>query len=50
MDGTYFIKVGKCAKYYDNGQLEWELNYDANGAVIKEENSQYYKDGTEKIF
>ena len=45
-DGFEWIRIGKQAKYYDNGQLAWILNYDNNGVVIKEKNRSYRKDGT----
>ena len=45
-DGYYWIRVGKQAKYFNNGQLAWVLNYDNNGNVIKENNPSYRKDGT----
>jgi len=42
-----WIRTGRCAKYYDNGQLHWELNYDELGNVIKQAKSvRYRKDGT----
>ena len=44
--GEEWIRVGRCAKYFDNGQLAWVLNYDNFGNCIKEKNASYRKDGT----
>lgn len=49
-DGYYWIRVGKCAKYYDNGQLAWEMNYDEFGNGIVEKVNQYRKDGTVIVY
>lgn len=45
-DGSQaLIRVGKSAKYWDNGQLHWELNHDENGNLIKEKTIWYNRDG-----
>ena len=44
--GNHYIRINKQAKYYDNGQLAWVLNYDEMGNVLKENNISYRKDGT----
>ena len=44
--GYSFIRTGRVAKYFDNGQLAWELNYDKKGELIKDDSRQYRKDGT----
>ncbi len=49
-DHKEWIRVGKQAKYYDNGQLAWELNYDDKGNVIKDDERSYRKDGSVIIF
>jgi len=45
-NGYDFIRIGRHVKYFDNGQLAWELNYNEKGEVIKENKPQYQKDGT----
>jgi hypothetical protein len=45
-DGKAWIRVGRCAKFWDNGQLHWEQNYDQKGNLIKEDKPSYRKDGT----
>lgn len=44
--GEQSVRIGRNAKYYDNGQLAWELNYDNNGNIIKDNKPSYRKDGT----
>ena len=34
-DGTYWIRTGLNAKYYDNGVMAWGLHYDEFGNVDK---------------
>lgn len=48
--GKEWMRVGRQAKYYDNGQLAWELNYDEKGNVIKDDSRSYRKDGTVIIY
>ena len=45
-DGEWWIRIGENAKYYDNGQLAWVLDYNMKGEVIKTEKNSYRKDGT----
>lgn len=33
-EGYYWVRLGRCAKYYDNGQLAWEINYFLTDKVI----------------
>lgn len=49
-EGFEFIRIGRCAKYFDNGQLAWELNYDNMGNVVKGNKPNYRKDGTPIIY
>ena len=50
-DGVQWIRTGRHAKYFDNGQLAWELNYDENGNQLKDKPfKSYRKDGTLIIF
>lgn len=51
-DGSlYWYRIGKQAKYYDNGQLAWELNYDEkDGSIIKDNKPSYRKDGTVIVY
>jgi len=48
-DGYCWIRIGKQAKYHDNGILAWELQRDENGKVIDGKNG-YRKDGTPIIY
>ena len=41
-----FIKVGNCSRFFDNGQLNWQMNYDNRGNLITEKLPFYRKDGT----
>lgn len=45
-NGPALIRVGRVAKYYNNSQIAWLLNYDENGQIIKENNPAYRKDGS----
>lgn len=49
-NGVQWIRTGRHAKYFDNGQLAWELFYDDQGNVIKDKphtpSKSYRKDGT----
>lgn len=45
-DGTQWIRTGVNAKYFDNGQLAWRLQYDNVGDLIQTDDKQYRKDGT----
>jgi len=49
-DGSEFIRIGLHAKYFDNGQLAWKLEYNDLGNLIKNNNPQYRKDGSTIIF
>lgn len=44
-DGYLFIRIGLCAKYFNNGQLAWALNYDDMGNVIKDNQKGFRKNG-----
>lgn len=43
--GYLFIRTGLCAKYYNNGQLAWSMNYDDMGNVIKDNQKSFRKNG-----
>lgn len=45
-DGSHFVRIGRNARYHDNGQLNWELNYDDHGNLIKGRKLSYRKDGS----
>lgn len=45
-DGYEWVRVGRNAKYYDNGQVHWVLNYDEAGELIEEKRVSYRPDGT----
>lgn len=45
-DGQSFFRIGTNAKYFDNGQLAWALNYDSKGNLIKDGKPCYRKDGS----
>ena len=49
-DGYCWMRVGKQAKYFDNGVNAWTLNYDEKGEVIKENNTSHRKDGTNIVY
>lgn len=49
-NGFDWIRIGRTAKYFDNGQLAWELNYNNNGEVIKDGKPSFTKDGTIIIY
>lgn len=39
-----FIRVDFARRYWDNGQLNWSLEYDEKGKVISSQH--FYQDGT----
>ena len=41
--GQHFIRVGKNAKFNENGEAEWLLMYDDNEKVIQNESFSKYK-------
>ena len=45
-DGYQWIRLGRHAKYFDNGQLNWELNYDEKGNYVDNKKLSYRRDGT----
>lgn len=45
-DGSRFIRTGTTSKFYDNGQLAWQLTYDNNGVVVRDNKPRYRKDGS----
>lgn len=49
-DGYRWFRSGVHAKYFDNGQLAWMLEYDANGKSLESNKLQFKhqhrKDGT----
>lgn len=45
-DGYEWIRIGKCAKYFDNGQLSWQINYDEKGNALKDNSFSFRKDGS----
>lgn len=47
--GYQWIRTGRQAKYFDNGQLAWELQYDKSGKVIKDGSYAHRKDGSNII-
>jgi len=49
-NGYSWIRTGLNQKFFDNGQLSWELQYDDLGTLIKTDNKQYRKDGTTVFF
>lgn len=50
-DGYCFIRIGRNVKYFDNGQLAWQLDYNDKGEVIKNKDQrEYRKDGTIIIY
>lgn len=44
-EGHSWIRIGKCAKYFDNGQLAWIINYDNKGVPVKDNALSFRKDG-----
>lgn len=44
-DGYSFIRIGKCTKYFSNGQIGWIKHFDESGNLIKV-TDQYRQDGT----
>lgn len=45
-EGYSWVRIGRQAKYFDNGQLAWELNYNERGDILKRDKPTYRKDGT----
>jgi antitoxin component YwqK of YwqJK toxin-antitoxin module len=45
-DGIVRIRTGTTKRFWDNGQLNWQLNYDENGNLINEKLPQFRKDGS----
>lgn len=49
-DGYRWFRSGINAKYYDNGQLEWMLEYNEDGSIKNNKNDSYQRDGKLKTF
>lgn len=49
-NGDKYIYFGETAKYYDNGQLRYNLEYDQNGKATDKYNVQYRKDGSHVVY
>lgn len=45
-DGQPWCRIGMWRKYYANGQLHWEMEYDLNGKYIPCKRPSYRKDGS----
>lgn len=48
--GEILVRIGSTRKFFDNGQLAWELNYNEDGSVTKDDLPTYRKDGSIIIF
>ena len=51
-EGQYFVRIGVWTKYYDNGQLGWQLDY-GDGSLDLRNRKQYpsyRKDGTVIVY
>ena len=44
------IRTGITRRFWDNGQLNWELKYNEDGSLIKEKYTQFRKDGSVILF
>ena len=49
-EGYSLIRIGRQAKYFDNGQIAWELEYDDRGELIITGKPQYRRDGTVIVY
>ena len=45
-----FIRTGVTRRFWDNGQLNWQLNYKDDGSLITNNLPQYRKDGSVILF
>lgn len=49
-DGTKRIRQGVTQRFWDNGQLNWQLEYSESGKLIKDSYRGFRKDGTPILF
>jgi hypothetical protein len=49
LNGVVWIRVGYCAKFHDNGLMQWEKTYSENGTIISSKNG-FRKDGTPIVY
>ena len=47
--GELLIRIGMTKRYYDNGQLNWQLKYNDDGSCSNEKFRSYRKDGSNII-
>ena len=44
--GEILIRIGMTRRFWDNGQLNWQLKYENNGALSKDRFPSFWKDGS----
>lgn len=44
--GNMWVRIGWHKKYFENGQLAWQLKYDKQGKLIPGKNKAFRSDGT----
>ena len=49
-EGKIWCRIGFVEKYFDNGQIEWKLEYDNYGYITKNTFTSFRKDGTRKKY
>lgn len=45
-DGTQRIRQGLTQRFWNNGQLNWQMEYSENGKLLKDSYKAFQKDGT----
>lgn len=48
--GEILIRTGITKRFWDNGQLNWQLKYNEDGSLSNEKFQQYRKDGSIIIY
>jgi antitoxin component YwqK of YwqJK toxin-antitoxin module len=49
-DGTQGVRQGLTQRFWDNGQLNWQLEYSENGELIQGSYKGYRKDGSAIVY
>jgi len=48
--GEILVRVGTTKRFWDNGQINWQLKYKSDGSLSDEDFPQYRKDGTTIVY
>lgn len=44
--GEVLVRIGTTTRFWDNGQVNWKLQYNSDGSLSSDKPSQFRKDGS----